>query len=63
MLKILPRCVDSMNPYLKHTLFAVTAGFWIDNHLQLEFWPGMCLGLILAVCARALSLLETPEAQ
>ena len=50
-----------MDPFLKHTLFAMAVGFWIEISLQLEFWPSVILGLILATCARVLSSLETSE--
>jgi len=44
-----------MDPYLKHTLFAMPVGVWISSQLVLDFWPSVILGLILAMCARTLA--------
>jgi hypothetical protein len=47
-----------VEPYTKHTLFAIAAGFWITNSLVLDFWPQVALGLVLASLAKILSVLE-----
>jgi hypothetical protein len=47
-----------MDPYLKHTLFAIAAGWWITSVLILDFWPQVFLGIILAVAAKVLSSWE-----
>ena len=44
-----------MDPYLKHTLFAIAVGYYVAQALNLDFWPQVALGVVLAVCAKVLS--------
>ena len=52
-----------MDPYLKHTLFAMAVGYFISQNLALDFWPSVALGVILAVCAKVVSNWEERSAQ
>ena len=50
-----------MDPYLKHTVLAMLAGVLITHYVELDFWPQVVLGVILAIFAKVLSSREESD--
>ena len=49
---------DNMDPFTKHTIFAMLVGYFVSASLDLPLWPSIALGLLVGVIAHVLARME-----